>query len=188
MFKLKVCRLLILSLLIFVPVSGNTLNAEDIVMLKKAGIKGEIIFTVLKRAAEKENISYNELKNILKELDKDFLIEGIAKIFFETGKGQRIFLGVDEIIELKKEGISEETILKMLDRNEEEVKKLAVATRLKKREDGKDILIYSTGSIDKTASDSCKLSKEEENAWQMLKNIRIYLNSHDPSQDFFNFK
>ena len=93
-----------------------------------------------------------------------------------------------EIIELKKEGISEETILKMLDRNEEEVKKLVRGTRLKKREDGKDILIYSTGFDDKTTSDSCKLSKEEENAWQMLKNIRIYLNSHDPSRDFFNFK
>ncbi len=104
-------------------------------------------------------------------------------------------LTVDEIIKLKKAGISDQTIQKMIEREERERARYLGITRVRKRADGTEVIIY--GSVEpppwpetryyhlNTDSKYLKtlflnierdsnLNQEQRRAWGILKNLRLY--------------
>jgi len=85
-------------------------------------------------------------------------------------------LTVEEVIKLKKEGVSDETIQLMI---EQEMQGAKLADPYKnmgvkeiKKPDGNSSTIYSTGEIE-DEGDFEEESEREDKAWQMLDNVLI---------------
>jgi hypothetical protein len=85
-------------------------------------------------------------------------------------------LTVEEVIKLKKEGVSDETIQLMIQQEmlgaklSDPYKNMGV--RENKESDGKSSTIYSTGEIEDEGN--CDEERErEDKAWQMLDNVLI---------------
>ena len=98
-------------------------------------------------------------------------------------------LTINEVIELKKNDIEDVTIRKMLEREEREEVRWKSVTRIKKRSDGKEVIVYGSSSeppwpetkhyyFDTPGNVVLVLEEpvesDEDRAWGMLKDIRIY--------------
>lgn len=87
-------------------------------------------------------------------------------------------LTVEEILLLKQNGVSEETIQMML-QNEIQTRSLQTSAAGETmgihtitRPDGRSAIVYSTGSGDHVARDA-EARKKEEQAWEMLRHIIV---------------
>lgn len=77
-----------------------------------------------------------------------------------------------QVIDLKKAGVSDRTIQMMIRQEEGKEPYITIGTREVKDKDGNTVIIYTTGeSSGSTADDEEK--KNIERAWQMLNNIII---------------
>jgi len=77
-----------------------------------------------------------------------------------------------QVIDLKKAGISDQTIQLMLKQEEAAKDPYAkMGTREIKDKDGNTVIIYSTGKDDSSADD--EETKNVERAWEMLRNLNI---------------
>lgn len=110
-------------------------------------------------------------------------------------RGISFSLSTSEIAKLKDSGVSDQTIQKMIEREEREKAKYRGITRIQQREDGKEVIIY--GSVDplpppttkqyhfntdatylrslflNIANDEC-ITPEEHKAWDLIKGLRLY--------------
>ncbi len=77
-----------------------------------------------------------------------------------------------EVIELKKAGVSDQTIQIMLKQEEGKDPYATMGTREVQDKDGNTVIIYTTGSSSTSAADE-EEKKNVERAWQMLNNIII---------------
>lgn len=77
-----------------------------------------------------------------------------------------------QVIDLKKAGVSDQTIQIMLKQEEAKDPNAAIGTREVKDKDGNTVIIYTTGNSTNTAADD-EEKKNVERAWQMLNNIII---------------
>jgi hypothetical protein len=77
-----------------------------------------------------------------------------------------------QVIDLKKAGVSNQTIQLMLKQEEAAKDPYAkMGTREIKDKDGNTVIIYSTGKDDSGADD--EEAKNVERAWEMLRNLNI---------------
>ncbi|MDY7032597.1 MAG: hypothetical protein SVY10_11915 [Thermodesulfobacteriota bacterium] len=114
---------------------------------------------------------------------KIFISIAIFSIFFLFDNNVKA-LTVDEIIKLKKAGVSDETIqmfIQMEQEKKREEKESSHSNSKKmgtwevKNSDGKEVTIYTTGGEESRGEGSPEDKEEEkrEKAWEMLKNILI---------------
>ena len=76
-----------------------------------------------------------------------------------------------QVIDLKKAGVSDKTIQMMIDQEERAKDPYAtMGTKEIKDKDGNTVIIYTTG---KSADSDDEEAKKVANAWQMLRNITI---------------
>ena len=86
-------------------------------------------------------------------------------------------LTVEEVIQLKKEGVSDETIQLMIQhemqREEHSVPETTMGERRVEEPDGRSATVFSTGPSRRR--DDCEMSEQEkrERAWDMLDNVII---------------
>jgi len=85
---------------------------------------------------------------------------------------ESVALTAQQVIDLKKAGVSDQTIQIMLKQEEGKDPYATIGTREVKDKDGNTVIIYTTGAIDTTAADE-EEKKNVERAWQMLNNITI---------------
>ena len=126
---------------------------------------------------KKANVSEKTIQMLIAKQDKKV-------------KEGNLNLTTQEIIELKNAGVASSTIQKMLEREEREEIRWTGVTRIKKRADGKEIIVY--GSPTKPLCPETKhyyfdtqgnavlilntqAEKEEDKAWEMLKNMRLHI-------------
>jgi uncharacterized protein (DUF849 family) len=78
-----------------------------------------------------------------------------------------------QVIDLKKAGVSDETIQMMI-RQEEAAQDpyVAMGTKEIKDKDGNTMIIYTTGKNDSSAAEE-EEAKNVERAWEMLRNMNI---------------
>lgn len=77
-----------------------------------------------------------------------------------------------QVIDLKKAGVSDQTIQIMIKQEEAKDPYATIGTREVKDKDGNTVIIYTTGASDTSAADD-EEKKNVERAWQMLNNIII---------------
>jgi hypothetical protein len=77
-----------------------------------------------------------------------------------------------QVIDLKKAGVSDQTIQMMLRQEEGKDPYATIGTREIKDKDGNTVIIYTTGSGPSSNADD-EEKKNVERAWQMLNNIII---------------
>jgi len=76
-----------------------------------------------------------------------------------------------QVIDLKKAGVSDKTIQRMIEQEEKAKDPYAtMGTKEIKDKDGNTLIIYTTG---KSADTDDEEAKKVENAWEMLRNITI---------------
>ena len=79
----------------------------------------------------------------------------------------------EQVIELKKEGVSETTIQKMIEQQKREKDPYAtMGVKEVKDKDGNTVIIHSTGENTSGATDDEEAAKVEK-AWEMLQNMTI---------------
>ena len=77
-----------------------------------------------------------------------------------------------QVLELKKAGVSEKTIQKMIEQEEKTKDPYAkMGTKEIKDKDGNTVIIYTTGKSSDAADE--EEARKVENAWEMLRNITI---------------
>lgn len=76
-----------------------------------------------------------------------------------------------QIIELKKAGVSDETIQLMIKQEEAKDPYATIGTREVKDKDGNTVIIYTTGGDTSDADEEEK--KNVERAWKMLNNMSL---------------
>lgn len=76
-----------------------------------------------------------------------------------------------QVIDLKKAGVSDKTIQTMIKQEEGKDPYATMGTREVKDKDGNTVTIYTTGENSSSAADEEK--ENVERAWQMLNNIKI---------------
>ena len=77
-----------------------------------------------------------------------------------------------QVIELKKAGVSDQTIQMMIKQEEAAKDDDTIGTKEVQDEDGNTVIIYSTGKTTVSASEA-EEAKNVERAWEMLRNISI---------------
>ncbi|MEN6330400.1 MAG: hypothetical protein ABFD57_00270 [Smithella sp.] len=77
-----------------------------------------------------------------------------------------------QVIALKKAGVSDQTIQMMLKQEEGKDPYATIGTREVKDKDGNTVIIYTTGGNTNSAADD-EEKKNVERAWEMLNNIII---------------
>jgi hypothetical protein len=77
-----------------------------------------------------------------------------------------------QVLELKKAGVSDQTIQMMIKQEEAAKDDDTMGTREVKDEDGNTVIIYSTGKTTVSAAEA-EEAKNVERAWQMLQNMNI---------------
>ena len=77
-----------------------------------------------------------------------------------------------QVIDLKKAGVSEQTIQIMIRQGETKDPYATIGTREVQDKDGNTVIIYTTGNSTSSAADD-EEKKNVERAWQMLNNIII---------------
>lgn len=77
-----------------------------------------------------------------------------------------------QVIALKKAGVSDKTIQMMLKQEERKDPYATIGTREVKDKEGNTVIIYTTGGNTNSAADD-EEKKNVENAWEMLKNMTI---------------
>ncbi len=77
-----------------------------------------------------------------------------------------------QVIDLKKAGVSDQTIQIMLKQEEAKDPYATMGTREVQDKDGNTVIIYTTGNSTTSAADD-EEKKNVERAWQMLNNIII---------------
>jgi len=77
-----------------------------------------------------------------------------------------------QVIDLKKAGVSDQTIQIMLKQEEAKDPYATIGTREVKDKDGNTVIIYTTGTSDTSAADE-EEKKNVERAWKMLNNVII---------------
>jgi hypothetical protein len=81
-------------------------------------------------------------------------------------------LTAQQVIDLKKAGVSDQTIQLMLKQEEGKDPYANIGTREVQDKDGNTVIIYTTGDNKSSAADD-EEKKNVERAWQMLNNIII---------------
>jgi hypothetical protein len=77
-----------------------------------------------------------------------------------------------QVIDLKKAGVSDQTIQIMIKQEEAKDPYATIGTREVKDKDGNTVIIYTTGASGSSAADD-EEKKNVERAWKMLDNIII---------------
>jgi hypothetical protein len=77
-----------------------------------------------------------------------------------------------QVIELKKAGVSDQTIQLMIKQEEAAKKSDTMGTREEKDEDGNTVTIYSTGKSNSNIAGD-EEAKNVERAWEMLRNMNL---------------
>ncbi|MGV8058470.1 MAG: hypothetical protein AB2L12_10665 [Smithellaceae bacterium] len=77
-----------------------------------------------------------------------------------------------QVIDLKKAGVSDQTIQIMIKQEEAKDPYATIGTREVKDKDGNTVIIYTTGASGSSAADD-EEKKNVERAWEMLNNIII---------------
>ena len=77
-----------------------------------------------------------------------------------------------QVIDLKKAGVSDQTIQMMLKQEEGKDPYATIGTREVKDKDGNTVIIYTTGNSTNSAADE-EEKKNVDRAWEMLNNIII---------------
>jgi hypothetical protein len=76
----------------------------------------------------------------------------------------------DQVIKLKKAGVSDKTIQLMIKQEEAKDPYATMGTIEVKDKDGNSVIIYTTGNSESSAADD-EEAKKVEKAWEMLNNI-----------------
>jgi hypothetical protein len=131
-----------LLLLLSVATTCLAFSTQDIVALKKAGFSEEIIFLMTKPTRSLQPKDIIELKKggLSEDLIKAMILEDLVEKPSAKGVDERLVVG--EIIKLKESGVKDETIQKMLDREERERARYCGIARTMKRGDGSEAIVY----------------------------------------------
>ncbi len=133
-----------LFLLFFLSIATTCLafSTQDIIALKKAGFSEEIILLMTKPTRSLQPKDIIELKKggLSEGIIKAMILEDLIEQPSAEGVDQRLVVG--EIINLKKSGVKDETIQKMLDREERERSRYCGIARTIKRSDGSEVIVY----------------------------------------------
>jgi hypothetical protein len=133
---------LFLLFLLSIATTSLAFSTQDIIALKKAGFSEEIIFLMTKPTRSLQAKDIIELKNagLSENIIRAMILDDLIEQPSAKGVDERLVAG--EIIKLKKSGVKDETIQKMLDREERERARYCGIARTIKRSDSSEAIVY----------------------------------------------
>lgn len=142
------CSCFLFVSLAFAATISFAFNTQDMIDLKNAGLSDEIILLMTKPTRSLQAKDVIKLKkagfteDVIKQMILGDLKDPVSPVPTVSGTSADDRLVIDQIINLKKSGVSDETIQKMLDREERERARYYGVTRMIKHPDGSESKVY----------------------------------------------
>lgn len=190
LLKISFAGLVLSTAFLLLPLSSpafasETLSPEQAQGLKDLGLQAVTIslFDVLYKDSTRTRlpgVDFNDVKKLLSNNIPEDIIKLLLSLDLITGKFEKLNLGPDDIIILKKAGISHDVIriilktqIKIVGGNAPNPDQHDLGIKVEIREDGKKVITYHVGDPTTDRNDKSRQEEELLKAQKLLDNIQI---------------